>query len=79
MRRKLSFKGISEPRKQVYVDQERSPNYRDKDGRLYLVRCFACGDSYGRENWEFAVARGTCAYCGWMEKGKKFDSRGEKY
>ena len=47
---------------------DRPPNYRVSHGRLYLVRCFACGGDRGRENWALAVAFGQCAWCGWIEK-----------
>jgi ribosomal protein L37E len=45
------------------VNQDRPPNFRADDGRLYLVRCFACG----RENYALAVRGGECAWCGWYE------------
>jgi len=48
--------------------QERSPNFRDEHGRLFLVRCFQCDPDRGRENWAPAVASGQCAWCGWTEK-----------
>jgi hypothetical protein len=48
--------------------QERPPNFRDDDGRLYLVRCFNCSTTDdGRENWAMSVAAGQCAWCGWKE------------
>ena len=51
---------------------DRQPNFRSNDGRLYLVRCFNCGLTYnrGKENWAPAVATGRCAWCGWEEEGK---------
>jgi hypothetical protein len=52
------------------INQDRPPNFRSKEGKLYLVRCFACEAEYGRENWAMAVADGTCAWCGWPEKGR---------
>jgi hypothetical protein len=33
----------------------------ERDGRLYLVDCRACG----RENYALMVAGGKCAWCGW--------------
>lgn len=49
------------------VNQDRPPNFREK-GKLYLVRCFACGGlELGRENYLPAVASGQCAWCGWHE------------
>jgi len=57
------------------INQEQGANFRGKNGKLYLVRCYACGDKdgRGRENWAPAVASGTCAWCGWSgeEKGAK--------
>ena len=48
--------------------QYRPPNFR-KNGKLFLVRCFACSDSQrGRENYLPAVASGQCAWCGWKEE-----------
>lgn len=49
------------------VNQDQHPNFRDKDGNLYLVRCFACGGKRGRENYAMAVSSGECAWCGWKE------------
>lgn len=49
------------------VNQDRHPNFRDKAGKLYLVRCFACNKEIGTENWAPAVAGGQCAWCGWKE------------
>jgi hypothetical protein len=46
---------------------DRRPNFRDHDGRLFLVRCFACTPEYGRENWALAVATGRCCWCGWPD------------
>jgi hypothetical protein len=48
-----------------FIDQDRAPNFRASDGRLFLVRCFACEPRYGRENWAPVVAAGQCAWCGW--------------
>jgi len=50
--------------------QDRKPNFRGESGKLFLVRCFSCESKTGRENWAPAVASGTCAWCGWGEKGK---------
>ena len=47
--------------------QLRRPNFLGDDGRLYLVRCFACDPEWGRENYGPAVATGTCAWCGWHD------------
>jgi hypothetical protein len=40
---------------------DESANFRNKDGKPYVVRCPACH----RENWGPAVATGQCAFCGW--------------
>lgn len=49
------------------VNQEKSPNFRGEDGKLFLIRCFSCGGERGRENWAPSVATGQCAWCGWQE------------
>jgi len=46
---------------------DRKPNFRDEDGSLFLVRCYACNPEHGRENYVCAVAHGQCAWCGWTE------------
>ena len=51
--------------------QDRHPNFRDAERKLFLVRCFACSeDERGRENYAMAVASGECAWCGWKEETK---------
>ena len=40
--------------------QDKPPNFRGKDGNIYLVHCFVCG----KENYAPAVAMGRCAWCG---------------
>lgn len=47
---------------------DRPPNWIDKDGRLFLVRCFVCGPKWGTENYALAVASGRCAWCGWPDE-----------
>ena len=47
--------------------QDRPPNFR-VDGKLYLVRCFVCEATRGRENWAMAVSNGECAWCGYKDK-----------
>ncbi len=47
---------------------DRHPNFRGKDGKLFLVRCFACGGKRGTENYAMSVATGQCAWCGWKEE-----------
>ena len=55
------------------VNQDKHPNFRDDDGNLFLVRCFACGGEHGKENWAMAVADGRCAWCGWSENAELID------
>lgn len=50
------------------VNQDRHPNFRGDDGRLYLVRCFICDPKHGVENYALMVAPGQCYKCGWREK-----------
>jgi len=40
---------------------DRPPNWRDKNGNLYVIKCFKCG----KENHGAAVSSGICAYCGY--------------
>ena len=47
--------------------QNKPPNFRDKDGKLFLVRCYMCHPELGRENVGSVVATGQCAWCGWEE------------
>lgn len=54
--------------KTAKVSQDRGQNFRDKNGKLFLIRCYACEPERGRENYAMAVASGTCAWCGWTEK-----------
>jgi len=46
---------------------DRKPNYRNQDGKLYLVRCFACGGDDGTENYVAAIAASVCSFCGWKD------------
>ena len=50
--------------------QDSQPNFRGKDGKLYLVRCFQCDESRGRENYVLAASSGQCGWCGWKEAGR---------
>ena len=50
---------------------DRRPNFRTNDGKLYLMRCFACEPEYGRENYCMCVADGVCAWCGWSGAEKQ--------
>lgn len=43
---------------------DKHPNFRDNNGRLFLVRCFNCG----RENYIPNVALGICTWCNWREE-----------
>lgn len=47
--------------------QDRDGNFRNADGKLYLIRCYVCEPEYGRENFGPAVASGKCVWCGWPE------------
>jgi len=47
--------------------QDRSPNFYNKAGKLFLVRCFVCDRLYGKENYLPAVDTGQCAWCGWKD------------
>ena len=49
------------------VNQDRAPNFRGSDGRLFLVRCFSCEPERGFENYSMAVSYGQCYRCGWKE------------
>jgi len=64
-------KKIVEEKIEFDGNQDKEPNFRGKDGKLYLVRCYACEPRYGRENYMPAVATGQCAWCGWQEKPKE--------
>ncbi|MFC1746074.1 hypothetical protein ACFL35_18930 [Candidatus Riflebacteria bacterium] len=50
------------------VNKDRPPNFRDKEGKLFLVRYFACNSIRGRENYGHAVTSGQCAWCGWTKE-----------
>lgn len=54
---------------------DRSPNFRDKDGKLFLVCCFNCDSEKGKENYALNVALGQCTWCGWSEKENKNEKR----
>lgn len=45
---------------------DRAPNFYNKEGKFYLVKCFACS-VVGVENNATAVATGSCSNCGWSE------------
>ena len=53
------------------IVQDKEPNFRDEDGKLFLVRCFACEPNRGLENYAVAVATGRCYRCGWTEDNKE--------
>jgi hypothetical protein len=45
---------------------ENRANFVGESGKLFLVRCMACGSPpRGRENYMAAAATGQCAWCGW--------------
>lgn len=54
--------------------QDRNPNFRDKDGKLYLVRCYNCDPESGKENYSLAVSSGFCNWCGWGSTKCNLDS-----
>jgi hypothetical protein len=56
--------------------QDRHPNFRDSNGQLFLMRCFVCEPTRGRENHISCVALGVCATCGWSEPSKGKGSHG---
>ena len=58
---------VYERNKMANSIQDRPPNFRGGDGKLYLVRCFACDKDIGVENYTMAVASGQCSWCGWKE------------
>jgi hypothetical protein len=55
------------------VNQDKAPNFRDKKGKFFLVRCFVCGGDKGKENYAMAVASGICAWCGWVANEENKD------
>ena len=48
--------------------QDKGKNFRGKDGKLFLVRCYVCDEEFGEENYVMMVASGRCAWCGWHEQ-----------
>ena len=64
-----SYQKNDEKRSDCHMNgaQDRPPNFRDDGGRLFLIRCYACDNERGRENWAPVVATGQCAWCGWSE------------
>jgi len=51
------------------IDQEKGANSRNAEGRLFLIRCYACSpDERGRENHMSAVAGGYCCWCNWTDE-----------
>ena len=43
-------------------------NFRCPKIKLYLVRCFNCGDAQkGTENYLHCIPEGRCGFCGWRE------------
>ena len=49
------------------INQDRSPNFRDENGKLQLIRCFVCDPENGRENNSSCIEQGKCYWCGWGE------------
>lgn len=46
--------------KEETIKQGSGHGYKDKSGKICMIRCFSCG----RENYALAVATGCCAFCG---------------
>lgn len=44
---------------------KKEPNFKGKEGKWFLVRCFECGGKIGQENYIPDVASGICAWCGY--------------
>jgi len=53
--------------------QDMQPNFRDEQGKLYLVHCYKCN----KENYSIAVASGQCAWCGYKEDSSPQTSESE--
>jgi len=62
-------------REDMKTIQDRPPNFRNSDGKLYLVRCFACNEDSGTENYAPNVVTGVCTWCGWVEEKEEKDER----
>ena len=45
----------------IILREDSRPNFCNKEGKAYLVRCVECK----RENYLPAVASGVCAWCEW--------------
>lgn len=54
---------------------DRRPNFRNAEGRFFLVRCFACQPVRGCENLATSVYRGLCAWCGWSAEQPDNDAK----
>lgn len=54
-----------------YQPLPKRPNFRGRDGKLYLVRCPECK----LENYSLSVAAGVCAWCGWHEGRVEDDTK----
>ena len=51
----------------IILREDSRPNFCDKEGRPYLVRCPECTET----NYALAVATGICAWCKYnLEKHK---------
>lgn len=48
--------------------QDKGANFRDEEGKLFLVRCYNCDSKHGVENYAPMVALGRCSWCGWKEE-----------
>ena len=50
------------------MPNDKAPNFRDKEGKLFLIRCYNCEPNFGTENYAPVVSKGVCAWCGWKEE-----------
>lgn len=69
------IKDTTKAKKKLNINQDQGENFRDKDGKLFLVRCYVCDPEHGLENHAMLVASGTCAWCGWSEKENVKDKK----
>lgn len=47
----------------IILSEESSPNFINKEGRIFLVRC--PNINCRKENYSIAVASGICSFCGY--------------
>jgi len=59
----------------IILREDSTPNFCDKEGKPYLVRCPQCSN----ENYAFAVSTGICAWCMYdLEQDKIINLPGKK-